>query len=496
MKILPSLEKLREIEAAALAEHLPLMERAGQNAAALILRRYPGVCRVLVLCGPGNNGGDGLVCARFLQESGLDTACWFLQAPDYHGDAAQAYSRWQSSGGSAASMPDFASYDLVVDALFGIGFSRPLDERSQTLIRQLNASGKPAVALDVPSGLNAFSGSCPNVAVRADCTLTFLTDKPGLHTGEGCDHAGRVELATLGLNARQLSAALSLTADGELIDSRPDSLARLCRPANSHKGLFGSVAIFGGASGMLGAPLLAARAALKLGAGKVRLGFLADNHPALDLLQPELMLHSAHELLNHADKTLLVIGPGLGQEDAARDILGQLLPLQLPLILDADALNLLAKSPDLQEPLRQRRMPSIITPHPAEAARLLGCSGRQIQADRIGAAQELARAFNSIVLLKGAGSIICEGSHWRINGSGNAALSNAGQGDALCSILAALLAQGIAPFEATSAAAWLHGAAADLWKERNPLGIGLTASEVIDLARERLNQPGNLTFRN
>lgn len=488
MKLLPSLENLREIEAAALAEGLSLMERAGQSAAALILRWQPSIHRVLLLCGPGNNGGDGLVCARILQDNGFEPACWFLQTPDYHGDAAQAYSRWQAAAGRIASSPDFASYDLVVDALFGIGFSRPLDDHSQALIRQLNASGKPVLALDVPSGLNAFRGSCTGVAVRADCTLTFLTDKPGLHTGEGCDHAGRIELATLGLNAHQLTEPLSLTVSGELVDSRPPALNALRRKANSHKGLFGSVAIFGGAQGMLGAPLLAARAALKLGAGKVRLGFLTENHPALDPLQPELMLHSAQDLLDHPDKTLLVIGPGLGQDDTARDLLGKILPIPLPLILDADALNLLTKAPELQELIRQRRMPSIITPHPAEAARLLACSGRQIQSDRIAAAQELARTFNSTVLLKGAGSIICEGSHWRINGSGNAALSNAGQGDALCGILAALLAQGLEPFEATCAAAWLHGTAADIWKEKHPLGIGLTASEVIELARAELNR--------
>ena len=491
MKALFTLDKIRKIEATALDANLPLMERAGLAAAECILRWPSRINRVLVLCGPGNNGGDGLVCARILRERGLEVACWFLSEPNYHGDAAQAFARWQAAAGHTVAAPDFDRYNLIVDALFGIGFSRAPDSRIQTLIQSLNTSGKPILAIDVPSGLNAFTGGIHDAAVRANHTLTYIADKPGLHTGAGCDHAGDVQLETLGIDARHFPAA-----DGELINTRPAALQKLQRPADSHKGKFGTIAIFGGAEGMLGAPLLAGRAALKLGAGKVRLGFLAENYPVLDPLQPELMLHRASALATYPDKTLLVVGPGLGQSETAQTLLDQLLQETSPLILDADALNLVALAPRLQAQLRARSEHTVITPHPAEAARLLGCTSREIQFDRIRAAQTLAQRFHCTVLLKGAGSVIHEENRWCINDSGNAALSNAGQGDALCGILAALWAQGLDSFEATRCAAWLHGAAADLWKESHLMGIGLTASEVIDLARDLLNAPSTRTFRN
>lgn len=483
MNALFSLAQLRAIESAALGQGLPLMERAGLAATERIRERFPSARHILILCGPGNNGGDGLVCARTLQQNGLDVACWFLTEPDYRGDAAQAFARWQAGAGRSTTSTDFSHYDLIVDALFGIGLSRELDPHVQDLIRTLNTSGKPVLAIDVPSGLDAFSGSVHGTAVLANLTLTYIADKPGLHTGAGCDHAGEVLVAKLGIDH-----ALYPAAEGELIHAAPPSLQKLRRPANSHKGRFGSVAIFGGAEGMLGAPLLAGRAALKLGAGKVRVGFLAERFPAMDPLQPELMLHPAQDLATHSDKTLLVAGPGLGQSDAALLLLKQLLHEPLPLVLDADALNLIAQQASLQTLLHSRRTPAVITPHPAEAARLLGLSPQAVQSDRLQAARNLAQRFNCTVLLKGAGSVIhTPAPRWRINSSGNAALSNAGQGDALCGMLAALWAQGLDSFEATGCAAWLHGAAADNWTQSHPMGIGLTASEVTDLARDLLN---------
>lgn len=482
MTPLLALDAIRKIEATALSKGLPLMERAGMAAAKFILSHYPKANRILILCGPGNNGGDGLVCARLLQENGLESACFFLSQPDYRSDAAQAFAHWQANSGQIIDTPDFTYYDLVVDALFGIGFSRELDCRTQDLIRSLNACGKPILAIDAPSGLNAFTGHSQDIAVQANQTLTYLANKSGLHTGSGRDYAGQVHVDTLGIDTYQTS-----TAEGELLDATPIALQTLRRQADSHKGQFGSIAIFGGDEGMLGAPLLAGRAALKLGAGKVRIGFLADDHPAFDPIQPELMLQSAQILATHPDKTLLVVGPGLGQSEAALLLLKQLLREPLPLILDADALNLIAQQLSLQTLLQARHAPTVITPHPAEAARLLDRSSREVQADRIHAAQTLAQRFHCTVLLKGAGSIISDSVRWRINGSGNAALSNAGQGDTLCGILAALWAQGLDHFEASGCAAWLHGSAADVWKKDHPLGIGLTASEVIDLARELLN---------
>ena len=457
---LPTLARLRRLEADALAAGLPLMERAGRAAAALVVREYPAVRRVHVLTGPGNNGGDGLVCARHLTAAGVAvTVC------------------------PVDGVADFGDCDLIVDALFGIGLARDLAGSTRALVENANASGKPILALDTPSGLDAYTGTVKGCAIRAEHTLTFLADKPGLHTGAGRDHAGTVCVDPLGLELEADSHS-----DGELVDSAPAALRKLRRRANTHKGQFGTLAIFGGAPGMLGAPLLAGRAALKLGAGKIRLGFLADDHPAFDPLQPELMLHSATELEAIGDATLLVAGPGLGQSPAAKALLERLLQQEPPLVLDADALNLIAVDVQLQSLLRQRTNPAVLTPHPAEAARLLEWPTTRVQDDRIAAAQELARGLNCVVLLKGAGTVCSDGHRWSINASGNAALSNAGQGDALAGMLAALFAQGLEGFEAARCAAWLHGAAADGWRTHHPAGIGLSASEATDLAREWLNR--------
>lgn len=452
------LTSVRHIEAEALAAGLPLMERAGKSAADFIQQHWPQARRIVLLIGCGNNGGDGLVCARHLQAAGLHAECIALGAE-----------------------ANFANTDLIVDALFGIGLSRDLTAPASDLIQQANQSGKPIFALDTPSGLDAFSGAVRGAATRATKTLTFIADKPGLHTGQGKDHAGDVYLDALGLSHLPASPLA-------LVKQVPDCLQKLQRRADTHKGLYGTVAIYGGASGMQGAALLAGRAALKLGAGKVRLGFVAADFPPLDLLQPELMLQAATSTWALGDATHLAIGPGLGCDDAAINLLEQLLCSALPLVLDADALNLIAQHRYLQTQLKQRRAPSVLTPHPSEAARLLGCSTAAIQAKRLAAAQQLAQEFNAVVLLKGAGSVVCDGSQTTIIASGNAALSNAGQGDVLTGILVALLAQGLNAWEATLGAAWLHGAAADEWVKTHPAKIGLSASEVIDAARHLLNQ--------
>ena len=454
------LSELRQIEAQALQEELPLMERAGRAACDLVLRWPSSVQHVAIMVGPGNNGGDGLVCARELRNAGLEVT---MHRPP--------------------ELPDFSRADLIIDALFGIGLARDLSPQIQTLVDTANRSGKPILALDTPSGLDAYTGAIRGGAIRAHKTLTFIADKPGLHTGAGCEYAGEVQLEALGLHP-----SVSSQPCGELIREAPPALQRLRRHRNTHKGQFGTLAIFGGARGMLGAPLLAGRAALKMGAGKIRLGFLAQNYPAVDWQQAESMLHSAAELLAMPDNTHLIAGPGLGQEEMAKQLVAKLLHEARPLLLDADALNLIAAHSSLQTALRARKDQTILTPHPAEAARLLACSTQQVQADRLAAAQSLAQGLNCIVLLKGAGSICSDGQRWSINNSGNAALSNAGQGDALAGMIMALCAQGLDGFDAIQCAAWLHGAAADVWRQAYPAGIGLSASEVSDLARELLNQ--------
>ncbi|MDD2914749.1 MAG: NAD(P)H-hydrate dehydratase [Gallionella sp.] len=268
------------------------------------------------------------------------------------------------------------------------------------------------------------------------------------------------------------------------------------RPRDSHKGMFGSVAIIGGAVGMVGAPLLAARAALKLGAGCVHVGLLADNAPAVDLQQPELMLHRAHDILSlkpfalssSKGNSVIAIGCGMGTSTAAYKLLYEALKFKTPLVLDADALNLLASHTDLQDDLRARTHPAVLTPHPGEAARLLGCEIREVQTDRVAAVRQLAQKFACSVVLKGADSLCAtHDSKLFVNRTGNPGMSTAGMGDVLSGMIAAFIAQGMSTDDALLLSVHLHGAAGDALAAQQA-GIGMTATEVTEWARWLLNQ--------
>jgi len=260
------------------------------------------------------------------------------------------------------------------------------------------------------------------------------------------------------------------------------------RPRDSHKGMFGAVAVIGGASSMVGAPLLAARAALKLGAGCVHVGLLANNAPAVDLLQPELMLHGAHDALRLPKLDVLAIGCGMGHDMAAQKILYEALKTDAALVLDADALNLLARRPDLQDDLRARKASSVITPHPAEASRLLGISTEQVQAARTETAQQLADKLHCAVVLKGADSVcVTRAGKIYVNKTGNPGMSSPGMGDVLTGMIAAFIAQGLDADQALLLAVHLHGAAGDALAEKG-ISIGMTATDVTEWARWLLNQ--------
>jgi len=260
------------------------------------------------------------------------------------------------------------------------------------------------------------------------------------------------------------------------------------RPRDSHKGLFGTVAIIGGDTGMIGAPLLAARAALKLGAGCVHAGLLAENVPGVDMLQPELMLHSASAALQLSGVDVFAIGCGLGTSISAQKILYEALMRNTALVIDADALNLLARQPDLQDDLRSRKAVSVLTPHPGEAARLLECDIKEIQAYRTAAVRELAQKFKCAVVLKGAGSL-CATHPGKIylNNTGNPGMSSAGMGDVLTGMIAAFISQGMNADDAMLLAVHLHGAAGDALVQQG-ISIGMTASDVTEWARWLLNQ--------
>ncbi|MDE2388571.1 MAG: NAD(P)H-hydrate dehydratase, partial [Betaproteobacteria bacterium] len=327
-------------------------------------------------------------------------------------------------------------------------------------------------------------GCIYGVAIRAAVTVTFIGLKPGLFTNFGPECCGSVVL-------RDLDIHLPAPPEPQawlLNDALAQTLLPPPRCANSHKGSFGNAAILGGSTGMAGAALLAGRAALHLGAGRVYIGLLAENAPAVDFSQPELMLRPPSELFAVEPLNCLIAGPGLGQSAQARSWLGVALDSGCALVLDADALNLIAQHPDLAENLSQRKAVTVLTPHPAEAARLLNTDHAAVQNNRMHAAFRIAQHFNCYVVLKGAGSICClpDGKRY-LNTSGNPALSTAGTGDVLAGFIGALIAQGLSPDRALLLAVYLHGAVADRWVRQNRGMIGMVASEVIAEARLLLN---------
>ncbi len=461
-----------------------LMQKAGLAAATLageLLRDGGG--SVLVVAGPGNNGGDALVAARLLRQS------WYRVSVVFAGDRArlpaaaeEVCAAWLAAGGTLEDRIPAGRFDLIIDGLFGIGLSHPLAGQHAELVRQINALDVPVLALDIPSGLCADTGRVLGDAIMASHTITFLGLKPGLFTLDGPDHAGLVHVTDLGVD---VSAAQS--PHGGLIEQPPALPAP--RRRNSHKGSFGSVGVLGGDTSMTGAALLAARAALLTGAGRVYAGLLAEDAPAVDFGQPELMLRTPAALCAIKHLSVLLAGPGLGHSDRAKLALQQTILYPAPLLLDADALTLLAMEPQLRRQLSGREHGTIVTPHPGEAASLLGCTVAEVQTDRIAAAVRIALDCNATCVLKGAGSIIAlPDGRWYINGSGNPGMAGAGMGDVLAGIIGGLVAQGMECESATLLGVHLHAAAADELVTQGTGPLGLTASEVSHAARALLNR--------
>jgi hydroxyethylthiazole kinase-like uncharacterized protein yjeF len=518
--------ELRAIEteaAAALPPHT-LMARAGAAAARFLIEQIAhdgsadAAHPVLLIAGPGNNGGDALVVAAELQRAGVAAeVCMPVEVkPD---DARWALGEARAAGVSITSTPpaSFDGYSWVVDGMFGIGLARPLDGVFAELAQRLAAHATGAqsyahapqaaaphalphtlphasraygrvLALDVPSGLDSDTGNVVDggVAVRATCTVTFIGAKPGLVMGSGRDLAGEITVAPLGLDASAHAAGALLNAPALFAGHFPP------RDFATHKGTFGSLAVVGGDTGMCGAPILAARAALYTGAGKVHVALLGDGGPAYDPPHPELMLHALDDLpLDTMDA--LSIGCGMGHSERAMRVLRDVLPLDVPKLFDADALNLLARDAALAAALAARgahsQDPAILTPHPLEAARLLGIDAPAIQRDRLAAARALTRRFASVVVLKGTGTVIAApDGRVAVNPTGNAALATGGTGDVLGGIIGALLAQGLPRYEAALAGVYLHGLAADALTARGDGPAGCTAGELAPMVRKLLNR--------
>ncbi len=472
-----------------------LMLRAGAAVAVLaskIAKKKRGV-NILVLAGPGNNGGDAWVAAAALQKAGQRVTVLAPREQKNADPAAKcALAAYRKASGTVVTkFPDDNKFDLIIDGLFGIGLQRAPEGIFAATIAQTNANADhnhtPILAIDVPSGLSADTGVAFGATIKADFTLTFLGAKPGLYTADGVDHAGEITVESLGV--------VEVASTGELLCRTAIAALIPKRHNNSHKGSFGNVAIMGGATGMIGAAVLAARAALHMGPGKVFLGFAAKDAPNYDPINPEIMVRTAEELLSDESMTALAIGMGLGTDKTAPRLLTAALAREIPTVIDADALTMISTNPSIHAALQAKTagtphqlLSLIFTPHPGEAARLLGCSTDEIQSDRINAAKSIAAKFNVVTVLKGAGTVIAtpDGRYW-INTSGNPGMASGGMGDALSGMITAFLAQGMNTLDAAKLGVHLHGAAADECLATGMAPHGLTASEVIFEARTLLN---------
>lgn len=448
-----------------------LMKRAGAAAAELIMKRLEDAGveqrRVTLLVGPGNNGGDALACACELREKGavVNVVLPGGRRPTSALALAQL-ERWTQAGGTTYDDPYMTEKaDCVVDGLFGTGLAKPITGDYLDAVLWFNERQALKVSLDIPSGLNPvtghWTGSYPGCS--ADVTITFLCVKSGLYMCEGADAAGEIVL-----NELDVSVPLSpLSVIGT------DEFPRVLRPRvkNSHKGDYGSVAVIGGTDGMIGASILAARAALISGAGRVTLECRAEHAPHVDMVYPEIMF--ATKPVNLEDFDAIVLGCGLGTSAEAKARVIEALNCQKPLILDADALNIIAADIKLQDMVLARRAPTVLTPHPGEAARLLRRDTAGVTADRVAACRELAVQTGAIVVLKGAGTVISmRSSRTWINPTGSPMLATGGSGDVLAGMIGAMFAQGYDMVESVLAAVYFHGLSAE------GLEAGFTAGEI------------------
>ncbi|MCP4002055.1 MAG: NAD(P)H-hydrate dehydratase [Gammaproteobacteria bacterium] len=488
--------QVRELDRIAIEEQgIPgyeLMTRAGQACFNEICVRFPNARRWLIVCGSGNNAGDGYVIARLAYQHGIEVRLIAMVEPEVlTGDAAKAWQDYQGGGGEYVSWdeaPDFSGMDIVLDALLGTGLERPLKNTWLNIVQVMNESTLPVVAVDIATGLNGATGAVMGDAVYADLTVTFVGLKQGLFVGAGPARTGELVYADLAIeqvDEEQMPPSLKIFSRENFTNLFPP------RVRTAHKGSNGHVLVMGGNTGMGGAVCLAGEAALRGGAGLVSVATRPDNIAPLIANRPELMAHGIEtgneldDLLDRAD--VIALGPGLGSDDWAQHIYARALAMSKPLVLDADALNLLAMQP-------VRRDDWILTPHPGEAARLLRTNTAAIQADRPGAVQALVDKFGGTVLLKGHGTLITSDElacPWFIQ-VGNPGMATAGMGDVLTGLAAALLAQSKGKSDASvsfadiaAAAAWVHATSGDqaaLQGER-----GLIATDLLVELRSCLN---------
>lgn len=459
-----------------------LMQRAATAAFALLRKRWPHARKLLLLAGSGNNGGDAFLLGVLALRSGMAVEAWALSGAS-SGDAAAARAAYLAEGGALrvpGANDTLPRVDVAIDGLFGTGLARPLEGLAAVLVQRLVDARVPTLALDLPSGLGADSGTTCGPAIRAEATVSFVAWKRGLFTADAADHCGALELAGLDLPD---AAREGIEADATLLDASIDARWPR-RRGNSNKGHYGHVLVIGGDLGMAGAARLAAEAALRCGAGLVSVATRSTHIGAILAGRPELMAASVESgdelapLLQRA--SVLALGPGLGRTDWGQAVFAAALATGLPAVLDADALNLLAAAP--------RRLPAgiVLTPHPGEAARLLRSDVATVQSDRYAAVRELARIHQATCVLKGAGSLVADPAG-RVAACpwGNPGMASGGMGDVLTGVIAALLAQGLDAWDAACLGVALHARAGDRAAADAPRG--LLASDLFDPLRALAN---------
>jgi NAD(P)H-hydrate epimerase len=480
-----SAAQVRALDASLIAAGTPgfeLMQRAARATWRALVRQWPTANELSVLAGHGNNAGDGYLVAVLARRAGWSVRVLAVADPQgLQGDAALAHAEAVSEGVAIESWgvrPELRG--IMLDALLGTGLTGEVREPYASVIAAINTSGLPVAAVDIPSGLCADTGRVLGCAVRADLTVTFIGLKTGLFTGDAADVVGELVFN-------------DLHADPQLLEGAPTSARRLTagnlprlasRAPTSHKGRFGHVLLIGGDRGLGGAILLSAQSALRSGAGMVSVATRSEHVAAALARTPEAMVlgtSSANQLMALLQKvSVLVVGPGLGQAAWGRSLLSAAANAPLPQVWDADALNLLAEA--------RVSLPEgcVITPHPGEAARLLGIGTADVQADRPAAARALSKKYTAVVVLKGAGSLIAHpDGRLALCHQGHPAMATAGLGDVLAGLLGALLAQGMAPFDAACLAVWLH---ANAGEQQGKSGRGLAASDLIPAIRQLLEE--------
>ncbi len=476
-------EDIKALEQCAIQQYgisgFELMRRAGEAVLQCLQEKCPDASSVAVICGRGNNAGDGCIVARLALLAGLQVKVYISAPEKLTGDAQKAFKQYAEANGSISywlpSQPIDAA-DVIIDALLGTGLDRPVSGEYQMAIEAINESHCRVIAIDMPSGLSADTGNVMACAVKADYTVTFIGLKQGLFTGQSADYSGDICYSSLAV-PEAVFESLSATAYRVVRITWPR------RACYTHKGDNGHVLIIGGDTGYSGAAKLAGEAALRVGGGLVSIATRPEHASLMNLNRPELMCHGVEtaaqleQLLERVD--VIVLGPGLGQGSWAKTLFTVVLRTAKPLIVDADGLNLLAAFP-------LKKMDWILTPHPGEAARLLACSTAHIQQNRFAAARSLQAKYGGIAVLKGSGTLIASDQDVAVSSTGNPGMATGGMGDVLSGVIAGLVAQGFSLKDAAQQGVYNHGLAADLAVEKDG-ERGLLASDLMPYLRHLVN---------